>query len=344
ARQRFVKAGLMYEDRELEEYLNAVAVKVLADRLEGTRTAPRIKIVKDPFLNAFAMSDGIIFFHTGLLARMENEAQLATILGHELAHFINRDAAKMSRNRQDRFTAVKIMQVVLAVSVIGVFADQLPTVWAETSVKGYSKELEARADEDGLRAMVQAGYDPQESVRIFELFKQDQDGSKFKEPFFYGTHPRIEERIANYIRLIKTRYPSADGGAGRRRDSEEFPVRIQTVLLDNALLDLEIGRFKLARAAIERHLERRPDSPRGHFVMGEFYRRSGRNDEAVKEYARAVALDARQAEAHRELGLLYRAQARYDEARLEFERYLVLKPAAVDGPIIRGYIKDSGTP
>ena len=82
--KRLEKAGLFHEDRELEAYLGAVAAKLLAGKLHGTQLTPQVKVIKDPFLNAVALANGIILFHAGLLARMENEAQLATILGHEL--------------------------------------------------------------------------------------------------------------------------------------------------------------------------------------------------------------------------------------------------------------------
>ncbi len=91
---------------------------------------PKVKVVKDPFLNAFALPDGSIYFHTGLLARMENEAQLATVLGHEIAHFINRDSARQLRHRESRQTTARVVQAVLLLSVFGAIADKLPEVWA----------------------------------------------------------------------------------------------------------------------------------------------------------------------------------------------------------------------
>jgi predicted Zn-dependent protease len=342
--QRLEKAGVLFDDPSLESYLDGVAAKLLRNRLAGTGIVPRVKVVKDPFLNAFALSDGAIYFHTGILARMENEAQLATILGHELAHFINRHAIKEMRNKNNRLAAARVLQVVLVGSIFGAFAEPLPTLWAAASVSGYSKELETQADEEGLRLMVEAGYDPKESVRIFERFQQDRDESKFKEPFFFGTHPRVQERIENHVRLLQNGYQSAAQDERRLRNSEEFPNRIHRLLLDNAMLDLDLGRFKIARAAIERHLQHQPDSARGHFLMGELYRRSGRTDEAVKAYRQAVSLDPDFPEVHRELGLLYRAGSRPEEARTELKKYLAINPQAIDGPIIRGFIQESQAP
>src|SRR5215470_2235652 len=68
------KANLVYQDRDLEQYLNRVAARVIGNRLQGTNVSPSVKVVEDSFLNAFTLPDGTIYFHTGLLARMENEA------------------------------------------------------------------------------------------------------------------------------------------------------------------------------------------------------------------------------------------------------------------------------
>jgi beta-barrel assembly-enhancing protease len=339
---RLEKAGLLYEDRELEAYLDAVAAKLLAGRLDAAKVAPRVRVIKDPFLNAITLSNGAIYFHSGLLARMDNEAQLATILGHELAHFVRRHAAKQLRDAQNKVAAAKVMQVVLIGTLFGSLADPLPALWASASVSGYSKDLETEADEEGLRVMVEAGYDPNESLKAFNVLNQDRDEAKVKEPFFFGTHPVLEQRVENYRRLLNGPYQGAVQRPERRVNADEYRARIHKLLLDNALLDLELGRTKIAQLAIDKHLAREPGSARGHFVMGELYRRTRRMDDALKAHLRAASLDAQYADPHRELGLLYRAQSRSQEARTEFERYLQLSPKALDAGIIRGYMAEPG--
>ncbi|HEY1269845.1 MAG TPA: M48 family metalloprotease [Candidatus Binatia bacterium] len=343
-RRRLEKAGLVYEDQELENYLNSVAARLLGNRLQGTNVLPKVKVVKDPFLNAFALPDGSIYFHTGLLARMENEAQLATVLGHEIAHFINRDSARQLRYTENRQTTARVLQTVLVLSVFGVFADKLPDVWASASVTGYSKEIENEADGTGLNLMVAAGYDPKESLKAFDLLKQDWEEGKVKEPFFYGTPLLIEDRVENMSRLVNGVYQKEAVQAARLVNSESFSTEMQRVLLENALLDMNLGRMRLAEAVVEKHLRREPDSARGHFTRGEVFRRMGRLEDAAAEYVRAAALDSGYADPHRELGLLYRAQSRSNESRAEFEKYLALSPKALDAPIIRGYLQDAETP
>ncbi len=342
--RRIEKRGFIYSAPELEGYLNAVAVKLYAGRLPGQEFAPRIKVVKDPFLNAFALPHGSIYLHTGMLARIENEAQLATILSHELIHFIHRHSAEKLRGARNTQILTGILQVFLLGVVGEQLAGQLGDVFARASISGYSKNLEREADEEGLRAVAQSGYDPKESVAVFELLKQESQESNIKEPYFFGTHPRLEERIENSRRLLRAEFQQVASDGGSRTNAEEYLAQIHVLLLDNATLDIELGRFKIAHKALDKHFSREPKSFRGHFLMGEIHRRSGRNDDAIKSYALAVDLNPNHADSHRELGLLYRSGGRAEDARKELEQYLSLNSSALDAPIIRGYINDLPKP
>lgn len=353
--RRIDKSGLLYEDRELEVYLNGIVRKLLANKLQGAGITTRVKVIRHPLINAFALPHGTIYFHTGMLARMENEAQFATVLGHELVHFIHRHALKEMRTVQNKVVFLRIMQLLLAASAgayggaqaataVGQLTGEVGALWALASISGHSKESETEADEEGFRAMVQAGYDPTESLRVFEHLQQEMDERKINEPFFFGTHPRLQERVENHQRLIGSQDGNRAMVARRTNNSQEFLSRISKLLLDNAVLDLEIGRFKTAHSAIDRHLKLEPANARAHFLLGEVHRRSGRDqvyiEQAIAAYREASHLNPAYADPHRELGLLYRAQNRMEEARAEFEKYLALSPKAVDSPIIQGYLAE----
>lgn len=358
--QRIDKSGMLYADQQLEAYLNALAQKLVLQDFQAAGLTPRIKVLQHPLLNAFALPHGVIYLHTGILARMENEAQLATVLGHELTHVTHRHTVQEMLSAQNKAAVVQVLSGMLAIAA-GVFAGsygvgqsvgqltgQVGDLWALTSVRGYGRELESEADEEGLRRIVQAGYDPKEALRVFELLQQDLDEHKITEPFFFGTHPRLQERMANYRRLLGTRYAPKAQAEGQLTNAAEFLRATRQLLLDNAVLDLRIGRFQTARAAIEKHLQQLPHSPRAYFFLGEVYRRSGQDDlpiqHAITAYREAVRLDSSYADPERELGLLYRTQHRHAEAHAALERYLMLRPEAVDAPIIRGYLAELEKP
>ena len=225
---------------------------------------------------------------------------------------------------------------------------QLGGEWALASIRGYSRELETEADTEGLKLLIQAGYDPTDAVRVFELLQQDLDERKVKEPFFFGTHPLLQERIDNYRKLISTQYVNRQTESKRVANSDEFLNRINPLLLENAALDIDIGRLNTAKTALEKHLRRQAQSPRAHYLLGEVYRRSGQDEiniqKAMAAYREAARRDPTYADPHRELGLLYRAQKRVEQARQELTLYVTLSPKAADVPIIKGYLQELGKP
>jgi len=78
-------SGMLYQDAEIENYLNQIAENLQTNSI-WPDISFQIKVVKDTNLNAFAFPNGVIYIHTGILARMDNEAQLAALLAHEMVH------------------------------------------------------------------------------------------------------------------------------------------------------------------------------------------------------------------------------------------------------------------
>jgi len=79
--RRIDESGMRYKGPQLDAYLTAVTQTLLPADVQALGLGPRVKVIQHPFLNAFALPNGAIYLHTGILARMENEAQLATVLG-----------------------------------------------------------------------------------------------------------------------------------------------------------------------------------------------------------------------------------------------------------------------
>lgn len=344
------KAGLLYQNPSLEKYLDSVAQKLVPRPALPKDLKVKVKVIQDPFLNAMALPHGVVYIHTGMLARMENEAQLATVLGHELVHFTHRHLIKEMRSAENKSNILKGMQIALTLGAgqLGSMLGQVGTIWALASIRGYSRELETEADVEGLKRLILAGYDPMEAPKVFEYLRQELDGAKVTEPFFFGTHPRLEERIDNYRTLLKSQYATQVTEPGRLRNAEEFYSHTAQLLLDNAILDIEIARLNTAQAAIEKHLQQQPFNSQAHFLLGEVHRRSGNSDifvaRALASYKEAARLDPLYAAPHRELGLLFRKQNQNKESRDEFEKYLSLSPTAIDRRIIMRYLTEPATP
>ena len=94
-----VARSRLYHDRLLDEYLSRLGARLVPPRVTAAGGPMfTFTVLSDPTLNVFAMPNGRVYVHTGLLSRLENEAQLATILAHEIAHVTYRHALSVVRD------------------------------------------------------------------------------------------------------------------------------------------------------------------------------------------------------------------------------------------------------
>ena len=361
--QKLDKSAKIYHDPLLEDYLNRVVRRLVPDEVEK-EVQFTVKVIKDPSLNAFAYPNGRIYVHTGLLARMENEAQLATVLGHEAMHVINRDAVRHFRSTRNKLILANVAAIAGSIAVSAIAGNELEkgnlvtaSVISQTAqvmlglglqlgllaaVNGYSRSLENQADAGAMRLLVEAGYDPKEAPKVHALLLKTYGDPTKIENFFFGSHARNQERIAHYEELLHTTYAAAAQDPTRITTTAAFARRLRAVVRDNALLDIEAGRYNTAEAALERVLRQQPNDAKAHYYLGELYRRRAQNAtdliRAVEAYQQAIAHDPKLAGAYRGLGLVQYQRGHKREARTAFERYLQLQPQAKDREQIEDYL------
>jgi Zn-dependent protease with chaperone function len=336
---RFDRSGLIDQDPALTSYVNRVAATIAPDNVKD-KIRLEIKVLKNPAPNAFALPHGLIYVHTGFLARMENEAQLAAVLGHEISHIAYRHTLQTFRNvRQGAAFASTLGVIGAPAGLYGLGVVMLGSLGALAAVSGYSQSLEEEADAEGLRTMARSGYDPRQAVKVMENVKRYLEQEEIKEPYFFSTHPRVEERTASYQRLLDRHYREP---AGWLRD-DVFAAIMSRTVLENALGEISRGRFALAEESIEKCLERERDNSKAHFALAELFRRRGLEADRQRsetEYKMALGLDSRFADAHRGIGLLYYKIGRADLAREHFRSYLLLSPGAKDRAYIQQYLRE----
>jgi predicted Zn-dependent protease len=361
-----------YDDPLLDEYLGKVGDRLLPDEVRAAGGPGfRFGVIRDPTLNAFAMPNGRIYIHTGLLSRLDNEAQLAMIVGHEMTHVTNRHALSFTRDVQNK----QILYTVLAVAAsIGVAVaagtrakggdyvgaavlSQTANVLlglglqlaAIASINGYGRDLEREADSGGMEKLVRAGYDPNEAPKVFELLRSQSKEGGSLEAFFFGSHPKLTERVETTSELVKTKYASAAASTDVVKDTEDFGLRMRTVVRENARLDIQAGRFKLAEDQLNRVLAITPKDPVAHLYYGDLYRlqsqrardvadKSDKAKKALERYERSAELDPAFPDPFRQLGFLYYQQKDNEKAKDAFKKYLALKPDAADARRIKEYL------
>jgi len=333
-------SGFLYHEPELENYLNRIVQK-----LQAYSIAPdfqiQIKVIKDPNLNAFAYPNGVIYIHSGILARLDNEAQLAALLSHEITHCTHRHSLRVIRSIKDRPAYIAAVQNTLAkISAVQEVARLLGAAGSMAAVSGYTRELESEADQVGLDLLAKANYDATEALRLFEHLKQEIEAEGIEEPFFFGTHPNVQQRIDNVSAWL-----AGVNQANRTvvKNTAEFQARLQRVVLANARLDLRMGRFDIAQKTVVRYLKMRPNDARAYYLFGEIFRQRDRQADiatAVGYYEKAIALDPSYPEPHKALGLVHYKEGQKQLAKKFFESCLRLSPNTSDKAYIRGYLKN----
>jgi predicted Zn-dependent protease len=144
-------------------------------------------------VNAFALPGGQIFITRALYDRLENEAQLAGVLGHETGHVIGRHSAQqMAKGKLGQMLAGAAGVATSDRGSGGAMAAQMVNQMMQLK---YSRKDELEADNFGLRYMTDAGFDPRQMLRVMQILKQA-SGSGGRGPDIFATHPDPDARIA----------------------------------------------------------------------------------------------------------------------------------------------------
>jgi predicted Zn-dependent protease len=341
------ESELAVRDDALYAYLDSVAVRLLAAQGESAQKV-RFLVVRDALLNAVTMPNGFIYIHSGLLATLQNEAQLAVLLGHEIEHYLGRHPLREelayqheSNKRKAALYASVFLGVVGGASSM---AGTLPYVTSSIAIDGYQRDIERDADAAAVTVMARAGYDARESPQFFEFLAEEDTEAGVVEPYYYGSHPATIERIGSTRTQVKALIEAGWTPEGKRIGKAEYDAAIAELLLANAALDQKLRRYGRARRAIDRYIAIKPDSSKAYFARGELDRRESNSkkkglEAAAASYRRAAELNPKNADAERELGLALRDLGRSEEARRHLARYLQLAPSARDRPIVESYLR-----
>jgi predicted Zn-dependent protease len=313
------RAGKLNADPALAAYLQGIMDRLypeFKDRLT-------VRLLNAQHINAFALPNGSVYVNSGLVARFENEAQLATVLAHEGAHFTHRHSLQQAE-RVRNAAAFALVVAMLGVPLVG-------DLVALSSMFGFSREHEREADEIGYQRLLAAGYAPRESIRTFEHLQAEIRAADIKEPFFFASHPKLQERIDNFSELVK----DANSGEVARERFVETTARLRLASLE---ADLAAYRYKQVILMLTDPESRREYPPEASYYLGEAYRlrgEAGDLDAAEREFNHAVEAMPQFAPVHRALGLLHYKRGDTARAASLLRRYLQLDPAAAD----RGHVE-----
>jgi beta-barrel assembly-enhancing protease len=313
--------------------LNAYVKGVLCKAVGNERcSATRIYIVRTPYYNAMMAPNGMMIVWSGLLLRTRNEAELATVLGHEFAHFEKRHSIQMYNNIKSKTDAMTWIS-----ALPGGFLAQMSLMG---SVMSFNRDMERQADLVALDDLARNGYDPIAASEIWEQLRAEMDstaqGKRMRKAMdnagdFFSSHPNTKERM-EYLRAaaIGKRNNGQTMGTDsyRKAMAPWWPQLINDQIKLNQFGATEFLLASMARGQWSADLL---------YARGELYRARGKDGDfasAIGYYRQAIAQDAGLAESYRGLGVSLIRSGSKDEGKKALKQYLEKRPQADDHGIV----------
>lgn len=336
--EKIDESRFLYKDAGLQEYLNTITQKLLTTQGYNGAIKISVKVIQDPSVNALSLCNGRIYVCTGLLAAMNNEAQIATVIAHEISHVLKRDSLRGFRTQINKTTFYSALTAGLGIS---------GELTAVSSIAGYSRVLEDEADADSFKMIQSAGYDTKESIKAFEKMDEFANLEHTEKQSASSSHPKTDSRIENFKRLAREN--KASSISKPQADEQVYKNLTYKAALDDIVECINVRLYKTADKVINKLIADNPDKAELYFYLGELYRKRQDPEEkeknrdkvkdyikAVEAYDRALRLNAVYADVFKSKGLILRKQGNLPEAKSALRRYLEINPKADD----RSYVEN----
>lgn len=320
---------LVIHDEALNDYVRSVLCRTVG---EADCANVRLYLMRTPHFNATMAPNGVMQIWSGLLLRIQNEAQLAAVLGHEYAHFKERHSVQLFRKAKEKSNAAAW----LAFTGIGLLA----SIGLTSSIFKFSRDQEREADLESLKFASSAGYDVNQVSVIWEQLLDEDDatrlarGKKAKKRTskagMFATHPPSAERVT-YLREEAAGYEAGSVG------SAEYQAAMKhwwPVFLDDQLKMNDFGGTDFLLTAM---VKGNGSTPWLSYARAELLRYRGQEgdfDAALADYSDAISRGGDLPELWRGRGLVLRKLGRRAEAKSDFDEYLSRAPDAPDSAMI----------
>lgn len=205
AHQKIVDSGQVYDDPELQAYINRIGQSLVANS-DKPKQKFTFTVLDTEMINAFAAPGGYIYISRGLLPFLDSEEELAGVIGHEIAHVTANHHGR--RGRQDLTNKI-VATTAYILTGSGDLADA-STMYGAELMSGFGREMELEADGLGAEYMYKTGYDPQALLEVIGVLKDQEQFQRVKAKAtgkpggtyhgLYASHPRNDKRLQTVIR------------------------------------------------------------------------------------------------------------------------------------------------
>jgi beta-barrel assembly-enhancing protease len=217
------QSAKLLHDPVITEYVNRIGQTLV--RNSDARVPFTIKVIDNDEINAFALPGGFFYVNTGMILAADNEAELAGVMAHEIAHVAARHATK-NATRSEIFNLLSIPLIFVG-GPAGYAARQVVGLAMPMSFLKFSRDAEREADLLGLEYQYASGYDPEEFVRFFEkLHMQEKEKKRGLLAKAFATHPMTGDRIKRAQQTIEKYLPAKNEYIVDTSEFDEVKARL----------------------------------------------------------------------------------------------------------------------
>lgn len=327
-------SAFVLRDAALTSYVREVLCRTVgAERCRGSR----VYVMRVPHFNATMAPNGCVEVWSGLLLRVQDEAELAAVLGHEFAHFEQRHSLRDFKHKRS-MSDLWVWGSLLGGSVGSTLATS-----ALGSIYSFSREQESEADVLGAKYAIAAGYTSRAAANIWQKLMEEADATAFGRKqrshrydrvAFFADHPTNLDRATYLSKLADATKSSGENGATRFSAAIK-PWRAQFLADQLKLNDFGGTEYLLGQLARDGWTEELL------FARAELYRLRGNPRDLVTAadfYRQAIEIDPVHAESYRGMGLALLRSGNSAQGQSALTRYLELAPNASDAAMIKNLI------
>ncbi len=331
------------QDRQLNAYINRVGLEIAA-RSHRPQMPYSFRAVNAAYINAYALPGGSIAVTRGILVELEDEAELAALLGHEIGHVNARHAAEAST--KGTLANLLLAGATVATSAAGYgnaagLVQQLGGMGTGALLAHYSRDDEREADALGMEYMTRAGYSPLGMIQLMEVLEKNGHRQPGAIELMFATHPMSRERLEWAEQAANTTYARFRSGAMNKKRYMEHTKRLRRIkpaieAMGKANTLLNRGKYGEADALLAQALRIAPDDYTALVMRAKCQLGLKKPREAGRLAHVATQVYPTEAQGHLVAAMSFFVEKKYDPAYKQFSRYDQLLPGNPEITFFKG--------
>jgi beta-barrel assembly-enhancing protease len=237
----------LIQDPQINEYVNRIGQNLV--RNSDAQVPFTIKVIDSDEVNAFALPGGFFYVNSGLILAADEEAEMAGVMAHEIAHVAARHATRqMTRGNWANLATLPLIFVPMGAGAYYGLQAATGLLVPATFMK-FSRTFEAEADYLGLQYMYKTGYDPQAFISFFEKIQAQEKKKPGTLAKAFSSHPQTPDRIEQSQKEIATILPARDQYVVSTSEFDQVKARLAALENRRKLNEDNVNKPSLRRAS-----------------------------------------------------------------------------------------------